>query len=73
MSKPSSLFTSYTDAASTYWPPGWNFQRYAHATPADNASLSDEERAKMQAGFREALGEDGVMEMASCGRSSCAA
>ncbi|CAG5166680.1 uncharacterized protein ALTATR162_LOCUS6962 [Alternaria atra] len=64
MSKPSSLFTSYTDAASTYWPPGWNFQRYAHATPADNAALSDEERAKMQAGFREALGEDGVMEMA---------
>ncbi|KAK8075423.1 hypothetical protein PG997_010086 [Apiospora hydei] len=64
MSKPSSLFTSYTDAASTYWPPGWNFQRYAHATPADNAALSDEERAKMQAGFRAALGEDGVMEMA---------
>jgi hypothetical protein len=64
MSKPSSLFTSYTDAASTYWPPSWNFQRYAHATPADNAALSDEERAKMQAGFREALGEDGVVEMA---------
>jgi hypothetical protein len=64
MSKPSGLFTSYTDAASTYWPPGWNFQRYAHATPADNAALSDGERAKMQAGFREALGEDGVMEMA---------
>jgi hypothetical protein len=64
MSKPSSLFTSYIDAASTYWPPGWNFQRYADATPADNAALSDEERAKMQAGFREALGEDGVMEMA---------
>ncbi|KAI8933228.1 hypothetical protein NX059_009863 [Plenodomus lindquistii] len=65
MSKPSTSFTSYTDAASTYWPPGWNFQRYARATPADNAALSDEERAKMQAGFREALGgEDGVMEMA---------
>ncbi|KAF7676689.1 hypothetical protein GT037_004901 [Alternaria burnsii] len=64
MSKPSSLFTSYTDAASTYWPPGWNFQRYALATSADNAALSDEERAKMQAGFREALGDDGVMEMA---------
>jgi hypothetical protein len=64
MSQPSSLFTSYTDAASTYWPPGWNFQRYAHATPADDAALSDEERAKMQAGFRKALGEDGVMEMA---------
>ncbi|KAI6780463.1 uncharacterized protein J7T54_002860 [Emericellopsis cladophorae] len=64
MSKSSSSFTSYTDAASTYWPPGWNFQRYAHATPADDAALSDEERAKMQAGFREALGEDGVMDMA---------
>ena len=64
MSKPSSLFTSYTNAASTYWPPGWNFQRYAYATPADNAALSDKERAKMQAGFHEALGEDGVVEMA---------
>ncbi|KAI4948604.1 hypothetical protein J4E86_007952 [Alternaria arbusti] len=51
MSKPSGLFTSYTDAASTYWPPGWNFQRYAHATPSDNPALSDEERAKIQAGL----------------------
>ncbi|KAI4946664.1 hypothetical protein J4E91_006835 [Alternaria rosae] len=64
MSKPSSSFTFYTDTASTYWPLGWNFQRYAHATPADNAALSDEERTKMQAGFREVLGEDGAMEMA---------
>lgn len=64
MSKPYSSFTFYTDTASTYWPPGWNFQRYAHATPADNAALSDGERAKMQAGFREALGDDGIMEMA---------
>ncbi|PKY00614.1 hypothetical protein P168DRAFT_313393 [Aspergillus campestris IBT 28561] len=57
-------FTKYSNSSSTYWPPGWNFTRYAHATPADNATLSDDERAKMQAGFREVLGEEGVAEMA---------
>ncbi|PLN80537.1 hypothetical protein BDW42DRAFT_201220 [Aspergillus taichungensis] len=57
-------FTKYSNTSSTYWPPGWDFARYARATPADNAALSDDERAKMQAGFREALGEDGVAEMA---------
>ncbi|KAK8850937.1 hypothetical protein PGQ11_013416 [Apiospora arundinis] len=64
MSTPSSLFTSYTDASSSYWPPGWNFDRFAHATAEDDATLSAEERSKMQAGFRDALGEDGVQEMA---------
>ncbi|KAK7999410.1 hypothetical protein PG990_012010 [Apiospora arundinis] len=64
MSTPSSLFTSYTDASSSYWPPGWNFDRFAHATAEDDATLSAEERSKMQAGFRDALGEDGVQELA---------
>ncbi|KAL4757211.1 uncharacterized protein BDW70DRAFT_143725 [Aspergillus foveolatus] len=57
-------FSAYSDASSSYWPPGWNFARFARATPADNATLSDEERAKMQAGFRDVLGEEGVAEMA---------
>ncbi|KAL4738097.1 hypothetical protein BDV11DRAFT_216246 [Aspergillus similis] len=57
-------FSTYSDASSSYWPPDWNFARFARATPADNATLSDEERAKMQAGFRDVLGEDGVAEMA---------
>ncbi|KAL4812078.1 hypothetical protein BDW67DRAFT_170747, partial [Aspergillus spinulosporus] len=57
-------FSAYSDASSSYWPPGWNFERFARATPADSATLSDEERAKMQAGFRDVLGEEGVAEMA---------
>ncbi|RYP60325.1 hypothetical protein DL769_008157 [Monosporascus sp. CRB-8-3] len=61
---PSSLLSAYSDASSSYWPPGWNFDRYAHATAEDNAALPDDERAKMQAGFRDVLGEDGVAEMA---------
>lgn len=55
---------TYSNTSSTYWPPGWDFARYARATPADNATLSDDERAKLQAGFREVLGEEGVAEMA---------
>ncbi|KAL4987754.1 hypothetical protein BDW68DRAFT_187741 [Aspergillus falconensis] len=39
-------------------PGGWNFARFASATPAYNATLSDEEHAKMQAGFRDVLGEE---------------
>ncbi|RYO91363.1 hypothetical protein DL764_008295 [Monosporascus ibericus] len=61
---PSSLLSAYSDALSSYWPPGWSFDRYARATAEDNAALPDDERAKMQAGFRDALGEDGVAEMA---------
>ncbi|KAL4782684.1 hypothetical protein BJX76DRAFT_368978 [Aspergillus varians] len=60
----STQFSTYSDASSSYWPPGWNFARFASATPADNVALSDEERAKMQAGFRDVLGEYGVAEMA---------
>ncbi|RYP22651.1 hypothetical protein DL765_001501 [Monosporascus sp. GIB2] len=61
---PSSLLSAYSDASSSYWPPGWSFDRYANATAEDSAALSDDERAKMQAGFRDVLGEDGVAEMA---------
>lgn len=61
---PSSLFSAYSDASSSYWPPGWSFNRYARATDEDDAALPDDERAKMQTGFRDILGEDGVAEMA---------
>ncbi|RDW84000.1 uncharacterized protein DSM5745_04326 [Aspergillus mulundensis] len=57
-------FSAYSDASSSYWPPGWNFARFASATPADNATLSEEERANMQAGLRDVLGEEGVAELA---------
>ncbi|KAL4904229.1 hypothetical protein BDW74DRAFT_155327 [Aspergillus multicolor] len=56
--------SAYSDASSSYWPPGWNFARFASATPADNATLSEEERAKMQAGLRDVMGEEGVAELA---------
>ncbi|VUC37593.1 unnamed protein product [Clonostachys rosea] len=56
--------SDYSDASSSYWPPGWNFHRFVHATAEDYEALSDDERAKMQAGFRNVLGEDGVGEMA---------
>lgn len=62
--RPVTQFSSYSDASSSYWPPGWNFHRFVHATAEDNEALPDDERAKMQAGFRDVLGEDGVHEMA---------
>lgn len=61
---PSTLLSKYSDASSSYWPPGWSFDRYVHATAEDSKALPDDERAKMQAGFRHVLGEDGVAEMA---------
>ncbi|CAG9990105.1 unnamed protein product [Clonostachys byssicola] len=62
--RPVSQFSSYSDASSSYWPPGWNFHRFVHATAEDTEALPDDERAKMQAGFRDILGEDGVHELA---------
>ncbi|KAJ1325859.1 hypothetical protein MN608_09057 [Microdochium nivale] len=61
---PSNALSAYSDASSSYWPPGWDFARFARATAEDNASLSDEERAKMQAGLRDVLGQDGLGELA---------
>ncbi|KAI8185156.1 hypothetical protein K4K51_011943 [Colletotrichum sp. SAR 10_75] len=54
----------YSDASSSYWPPGWNYDRYRHATHADIAELPEEELLKMQAGLRDVLGEDGVERLA---------
>lgn len=60
---PSSALSTYSDASSSYWPPGWSFDRFVRATSEDNLALPDDERAKMQAGLRDVLGEDGVHEM----------
>ncbi|KAJ5005375.1 hypothetical protein K4K48_007361 [Colletotrichum sp. SAR 10_66] len=54
----------YSDASSSYWPPGWNYDRYRHATHADIAELPEGELLKMQAGLRDVLGEDGVEKLA---------
>ncbi|KAL3292533.1 hypothetical protein RB213_014182 [Colletotrichum asianum] len=54
----------YSDASSSYWPPGWNYDRYRYATHADIAELSGGELLKMQAGLRDVLGEDGVGRLA---------
>ncbi|KAI8244157.1 hypothetical protein K4K55_006207 [Colletotrichum sp. SAR 10_96] len=54
----------FSDASSSYWPPGWNYDRYRHATHANIAELPDGELLKMQAGLRDVLGEDGVGKLA---------
>ncbi|KAF0328379.1 hypothetical protein K4K61_007351 [Colletotrichum sp. SAR11_59] len=54
----------YSDASSSYWPLGWNYDRYRRATHADIAELPGDELLKMQAGLRDVLGEDGVGKLA---------
>ncbi|KAJ0346171.1 hypothetical protein COL154_002640 [Colletotrichum chrysophilum] len=54
----------YSDASSSCWPPGWNYDRYRHATHADIAELPEGELLKMQVGLRDVLGEDGVERLA---------
>jgi len=54
----------YSDASSSYWPPGWDFSRFCHATDADRAALPAGELEKMQAGLRDVLGEEGVAVLA---------
>lgn len=55
---------SYGDHSSSYWPPGWNYNRYSNATTDDILSLPPGELLKMQAGLRDVLGEQGVAAMA---------
>ncbi|KAH0427785.1 hypothetical protein CcaCcLH18_09491 [Colletotrichum camelliae] len=54
----------YSDASSSYWPPGWNYDRYRHATHADIAELPEDELLKIQAGLRDVLGDAGVERLA---------
>lgn len=49
----------YGDDSSTYWAPGWDYERLSKATAEDIASVPEDEMEKMRAGMREALGEDG--------------
>ena len=65
--KPSTESSSkavYSDASSSYWPPGWNFEKLSRATAEDHASLPEGELEKMQAGLRDVLGESGVGALA---------
>ncbi|KLU81125.1 hypothetical protein MAPG_00220 [Magnaporthiopsis poae ATCC 64411] len=55
---------SYGDHSSSYWAPGWNYNRYSNATTDDILSLPPGELLKMQAGLRDVLGEQGVAAMA---------
>ncbi|KAL8335744.1 hypothetical protein RB598_009775 [Gaeumannomyces tritici] len=55
---------SYGDHSSSYWAPGWNYQRYSNATTEDILGLAPGELLKMQAGLRDVLGEQGVVAMA---------
>ncbi|KAK1999118.1 hypothetical protein LX36DRAFT_710361 [Colletotrichum falcatum] len=52
----------YSDASSSYWPPGWNYDHYHRATHADIAELPEHELLKMQSGLRDVLGEDAFVE-----------
>ncbi|KAH6845742.1 hypothetical protein B0I37DRAFT_313182 [Chaetomium sp. MPI-CAGE-AT-0009] len=54
----------YSDASSSYWPPGWNFEKFSRATAQDRASLPEGELEKMQAGLRDVLGDGGVGALA---------
>ncbi|KAK2756876.1 hypothetical protein CKAH01_17110 [Colletotrichum kahawae] len=54
----------YSDASSSYWPPGWNYDRYRRATHTDIAELPEDELLRMQAGLRDVLGEEDVGRLA---------
>ncbi|KAK3299585.1 uncharacterized protein B0H64DRAFT_102378 [Chaetomium fimeti] len=54
----------YSDASSSYWPAGWNFDKFSRATDEDRASLPEGELEKMQAGLRDVLGDRGVGALA---------
>ncbi|KAF2966786.1 hypothetical protein GQX73_g6781 [Xylaria multiplex] len=58
------LSAQYSDASSSYWPPGWSFERFRAATMEDLEQLPPDELTKMQAGLRDVLGEDGVGRLA---------
>ncbi|RFU29638.1 hypothetical protein B7463_g6717, partial [Scytalidium lignicola] len=49
----------FGDHSSSYWPPGWDFNRYSKATALELLALPDEQYPKLQAGLLEVLGEDG--------------
>ncbi|KAI7774073.1 hypothetical protein LA080_009310 [Diaporthe eres] len=53
----------YSDASSSYWAPGWNFERWVHAEENDLATLPEGELIKIQDGLRHVLGEAGMSKL----------
>lgn len=53
----------YSDASSSYWAPGWNFERWVHADENDLATLPEDELIKIQDGLRDVLGDDGMTKL----------
>lgn len=50
----------FGDHSSTYWPTGWNFERFSKASSLDVLqNIPEGDFIKLQAGMREALGEAG--------------
>ncbi|KAJ6779624.1 hypothetical protein PWT90_05638 [Aphanocladium album] len=52
----------YSDASSSYWAPGWNWERWSHPE-VEFDETSREEIDKMRLGILEVLGEDQYEEM----------
>lgn len=53
----------YSDASSSYWAPGWNFERWSDPADLDFGDTSPEEIEKMRLGLIEVLGQDEFEEM----------
>ncbi|KAK5130275.1 hypothetical protein LTR08_002235 [Meristemomyces frigidus] len=56
--------SDYGDRSSSYWPEGWNFQRYRNCNQEDLLALPEGQLEKLQTGFRDILGEAGVGKLA---------
>ncbi|KAG6356478.1 hypothetical protein INS49_015866 [Diaporthe citri] len=53
----------YSDASSSYWAPGWNFERWVRADEEDLATLPEDELVKIQDGLRDILGDAGMSKL----------
>ena len=49
----------FGDHSSSYWPPGWDFNRYSQATGLELSALPNDQYPKLQAGLLDVLGDDG--------------
>lgn len=53
----------YSDASSSYWAPGWNFERWVHADENELFTLPEDELVKTQDGLRDVLGDAGMTKL----------
>lgn len=53
----------YSDVCSSYWAPGWNFERSVHADENDLATMPEDELIKIQDGLRDVLGDAGMSKL----------